>query len=257
MSRPKKKPDFDHDKILDEILKNVVEAYENLETVQRPGGQIAYGALKELTDGLGLKPAKVKKLLMTANVRFDKEIYCNDNSREILRLYKEGKTITEIMGYTGLKRSAVLCYLPYTKAIYKADDLSTDAERIRLFRMRQKRCQDFMIDIAAMSDEEAEAYLWETLEYLQGCVFHTVGRGKKEGLRFRYMIKGGELYVNGKDNSITRATVKKAFANTCKLQEKMGYVSDPREIGTNGASYLYSIFLRLGICTQNIEGSVS
>ena len=28
----------------------MVEAYENLETVQRPGGQIAYGALKELTD---------------------------------------------------------------------------------------------------------------------------------------------------------------------------------------------------------------
>ena len=257
MSRPKKKPDFDHDKILDEILKNVVEAYENLETVQRPGGQIAYGALKELTDGLGLKPAKVKKLLMTANVRFDKEIYCNDNSREILRLYKEGKTITEIMGYTGLKRSAVLCYLPYTKAIYKAEELSTDAERIRLFRMRQKRCQGFMIDIATMSDGEAEAYLWDTLKYLQGCVFHTVERGNKEGLRFRYMIKGGELYVDGKDNSITRATLKKAFANTCKLQEKMGYVSDPREIGTNGASYLYPIFLRLGICTQSIEGSVS
>ena len=48
--------------------------------MQRPGGQIAYGALKELTDVLGLKPAKVKKLLMTANVRFDKDIYCNDNS---------------------------------------------------------------------------------------------------------------------------------------------------------------------------------
>ena len=152
-----------------------MEAYENLDSIQRPGGQIAYGALKELTDGLGLKPSKVKKLLMTANVRFDKEIYCNDNSREILRLYKEGKTTSEIIGYTGLKRSTVLCYLPYSKTIYKADELSTDAERIRLFRMRQKRCQEFMIDIADMSDGEAEAYLWKTLEYLQGCVFHTKG----------------------------------------------------------------------------------
>ena len=210
-----------------------------------------------ITDGLGLKPSKVKKLLMTANMRYEKEIYCNDNSREILRLYKEGKTITEIMGYTGLKRSAVLSYLPYSKTIYKADELSTDAERIRLFRMRQKRCQDFMIDIAVMSDGEAEAYLWETLEYLQGCVFHTIGRGKKEGLRFRYMIKGGELYVDGKDNKITRATVKQAFANTCKLQNEMGYVAGPGEIGTIGASYLYPIFLRLGICTQNKEGRVS
>ncbi len=93
MGRPKKKPEFDSEKILDEILKNVVEAYEDLDTSQRPGGKIAYGALKELTDGLGLKPSKVKKLLMTANVRFNKEIYCNDNSREILRLYKEGNRI--------------------------------------------------------------------------------------------------------------------------------------------------------------------
>jgi len=252
----KKKPGFDHDKILDGILKDVVEAYENLDIVQRPGGKIAYGALKELSDGLGLKPSKVKKLLMTANMRFDKEIYCNDNSREILRLYKEGKTISEIMGYTGLKRSAVLCYLPYSKTIYKADELSTDAERIKLFRMRQKRCQDFMTDIATMSDGEAEAYLWDTLEYLQGCIFHTVERGNKEGLRFRYMIKGGELYVDGKEQSITRATVNQAFANTCKLQAEVGCVSGSKLIGTSSASYLYPVFLRLGVCTQNNEGSV-
>lgn len=33
MGRPKNKPDFDSEKIMDEILKNVVEAYESLEHV--------------------------------------------------------------------------------------------------------------------------------------------------------------------------------------------------------------------------------
>jgi len=56
MSRTKKKPDFDSEKILEETLRNVVAAYEGLEKSQRIDGQLAYGALKELSDELELKP---------------------------------------------------------------------------------------------------------------------------------------------------------------------------------------------------------
>ena len=38
MGRTKKKPEFNSEKILDEILKNVVEAFEHLEKKQRLGG---------------------------------------------------------------------------------------------------------------------------------------------------------------------------------------------------------------------------
>ena len=95
-----------------------------------------------MADELGFKPSKVWKLLMTANVRFDKAIYCNDISNEFMRLYKEGKTASGIMEYTGLKRSAVFSYLPYSKTVYKATELSNDSERIQLLRLRQKRCRN-------------------------------------------------------------------------------------------------------------------
>lgn len=250
MGRPKNKPDFDAEKLLDEILKNVLEEYEGLEQSQRVGGRLAYGAMKELADGLEFKPSKVKKLLITAGVRYNKEIYVNDTGREVIKLHQEGKSISEIMERTGLKRSSIFGYLPYRKTVYKASELSTDAERIRLFRSRQSRCRNFMEDIAVKSQDEAEAYLWDTLEYLQGCIFHTSGRGNREGVKFRYEIRGGEMFVNRKEKSITRASVMLAFSNTMKLQQESGCVAGPKKIGTFGASYLYPIFLRLGVCTQ-------
>lgn len=256
MGRPKNKPDFDPEKIMGEMLKNVIEAYEHLDKTQRAGGQLAYGALKDMADELGLAPTKVKKLLITAGYRYNRELAGNDTSKIIMRLYKEGKSAREIMEATGLKRSAVSGYLPYSKTVYKAAELSTDAERIRLFRERQKRCQNFMSDIMMKSDEEAKTYLWDTIEYLQGCIFHTVRRGKREGVRFRYVIRGGGMFIDRKEKSITKAIVMLAFDNTCKLQANEGCVTGPKKIGTFGASYLYPIFLRLGICTASTEGSV-
>ena len=192
----------------------------------------------------------MKKLLITAGMRYKKEIYVNDTGREVLKLHQEGKSISEIMDRTGLKRSSVFGYLPYSKTVYEASELSTDAERIRLFRSRQGRCRNFMMDIAVKSQDEAEVYLWDTLEYLQGCIFYTSGRGSREGVKFRYEIRGGEMFVNRKEKSITRATVMLALNNAMKLQQESGCVAGPKKIGTVGASYLYPIFLRLGVCIQ-------
>ena len=254
MGRAKKKPDYDPEKILNELLDNVVAAYEQLEQIQRTGNQLAYGALKELSDAVEMKPSKVKKLLITAGERDNREIYGNDASRLVLSMYKNGKKISEIMETTGLKRSAVFGYLPYSKTVYKASELSTDAERIKLFRQRQQRCKEFSLDLLSMSDDEIRDYLWRTLEFLQGCIFYTAGRGGKKGLRYKYSIRGGEMFIDRREKSITKATVMLAFDNTRKLQQQEGCVSGPKKIGTFGASYLYPIFLRLGVCTAVREG---
>lgn len=66
MVRPLKKPDYDPEKILNEILYGVVQAYESLDQSQRLEGQLAHGALKDLSDELGFPPSKIKKLLITA-----------------------------------------------------------------------------------------------------------------------------------------------------------------------------------------------
>jgi len=51
----------------------------------------------------------------------NKEIYANETSRLVLSLHQNGKSIKEIIEITGLKRSAVFGYLPYSKTVYKAE----------------------------------------------------------------------------------------------------------------------------------------
>ena len=82
------------------------------------------------------------------------------------------------------------------------------------------------------------------LDCLQGCVFRT-----RKGLSFQYAIRGGEMFINRKSKSLTRSTVLLAFRRAMEIQRTEGCVSGPKRLGTFGASYLYAIFLSLGICT--------
>lgn len=87
--------------------------------------------------------------------------------------------------------------------------------------------------------------MWKLLLYLQGCVFLTA-----KGLKFTYKIKGGEMFVNRKSKSITQATVFMAFR---KAMELGGDVAGPKRLGTFGASYLYPIFVKLGVIRGDAE----
>jgi len=95
------------------------------------------------------------------------------------------------------------------------------------------------MEFSLKNDEEQRKELWEMLEYLQGCVFYTA-----KGLNFTYEIKGGELFVNRKGKSITKSTVMMAFRRCLELK---GIVSGPKKLGTFGASYLYPVFVKLGV----------
>lgn len=146
------------------------------------------------------------------------------------------------MKLTGLSRASVHSYLPYTKIPYNLEELSANAERIRLYRERKRRCEEFQSSLPALagqSRQEQEDALWNLLIYIQGCVFLTA-----KGLKFSYKIKGGEMFVNRKSKSITQATVFMAFR---KAMELGGVVAGPKKLGTFGASYLYPIFVRLGV----------
>ena len=84
------------------------------------------------------------------------------------------------------------------------------------------------------------------LTCLQGCVFLTA-----KGLRFTYKIKGGEMFINRKAKSITQATVFMAF---WKAAELGGEVAGPKKLGTFGASYLYPVFVRIGVIGRSHAG---
>ena len=118
MARPKKRPHYDPDKIMKNLLDAVSESYDET------------GELKQTAAELDMSPLKIRKLLITSGA------YSNEISKVVNDLRAAGKSIAEIQELTGLKKSSVNGYLPYTKSIYKSEELSMNAERINIYRSR-------------------------------------------------------------------------------------------------------------------------
>ena len=135
-------------------------------------------------------------------------------------MYHQGKTIPEIMAATNLGNHSVQGYLPYRKTIYNLSELSNKAKRLRLSRYRQNLCSNFANAIIGMSRDEEEEYLWKTLSDVSGRIFHTSGRGGKGSVKFTYTIKGGEMFINKKDESITRSSVIMAYHKAKEMGKK-------------------------------------
>lgn len=229
MSRPKKKPNYDAMQIMKDFMDAVAEAfgtYDDRIDDHAPG-------LNAVAAEFGVTALKARKLLITAGV------YSTTLSRRIAVLQSKKMKLEQIMSITGLSRASVHSYLPYTKIPYKLEELSVNAERIRLYRERKQKCTEFISKLSAMLEIEQEAELWNMLVYLQGCVFLT-----EKGLKFTYRICGGEMFVNRKSKSITQNTVFMAFR---KAQELGGIVTGSKKMRTFGASYLYPVFVRIGV----------
>ena len=238
MSRPKKKPNYNPDQVMQDFMTAVADAfgsYDDREDTTFPG-------LNAMAAEFGITALKARKLLITAGV------YSTALLRQVIMLHAGGTKIDQIMKLTGLSRASVHSYLPYSKIPYKLDELSANAERIRLYRERKKKCEEFSSNLSTLARQptkEQEDALWILLIYLQGCVFLTA-----KGLKFTYKIKGGEMFVNRKSKSITQATVFMAFR---KAMELGGAVAGPKKLGTFGASYLYPILVRLGVIRGNAD----
>ena len=84
--------------------------------------------------------------------------------------------------------------------------------------------------------------LWNELRKLEGETFHTA-----KGLEYTYEIRGYELFVSRRDKSITRSTVNLTYRKAMDLLRAGEVVDGPKKLGTFGASYLFPIFLRLGV----------
>ena len=94
--------------------------------------------------------------------------------------------------------------------------------------------------------DKLDEALWDALIAWQGRTFLTA-----KGLEYTYVIRarrdgelGGEMFISRKEKSITQSTVFMAFHKALELG---GVVTGPKKLGTFGASYLYPVFIRLGI----------
>lgn len=233
--RPEKKPGYDKAEVIDDLLQKAVELFEEPFDDRQERSEDA-PSLSYVAESLGISKPKARKLLITAGY------YSTALSRQIQKLQNEGLSISEIVERTGLGQTSVHCYLPYSKGAYNLENPTLYAEQGRLYRKRKCVCEELAdhLDCA-----EAEQYLWEAIEAFAGYPFFTA-----KGLPLKYTVKGGELFFNRKEKSITRATVMEAFHKARELQKTYGFVSGPKKLGTFGASYLYAVFLRIGVCCK-------
>ena len=119
--RLKKKPEYNPELQFNNLLQELRDAHEEADS------------LRSLADELNISLLKLRKLLITADV------FTSDICIEINNLYQSGKKIPEIMKLTGLSRASVHSYLPYTKGIYNAAEISLNAERCRTYKIRQEK----------------------------------------------------------------------------------------------------------------------
>ena len=210
MARSKERK-YDPAKVMQELLDTVVSIY---------GASQPDPSLSIIADELGLNPIKVRKLLITAGV------YESEIADKVNEYYKKGKSVEEIMLLTGLSRASVHSYLPHSKMVHKANEISMTAQRIRKYRKREKvgkvLCENMTVE-----------NLWNALITFEDYPFYTA-----KGLKFTYCIKSGELFVSRKEKSITKATVELAFEKAIELE---GKVSGPKKLGVFGAGYLYHL----------------
>ena len=99
---------------------------------------------------------------------------------------------------------------------------------------------------------EEDELLWQRIISLEGQSFTTA-----RGLEFTYHVKRnrngemlGEIIFDRKEKTITRNTILLAYKRAIEIQAAEGCVRGPKKLGVFGASYLYPIFLHMGICSK-------
>jgi hypothetical protein len=97
------------------------------------------------------------------------------------------------------------------------------------------------LDVSVLNGED----LWSTIEKYQGKTFHT-----KKGLPFVYHVKGGELFTDRRERSITRSTFDKAFEKlkTDMLGDDAPHrIQGPKALNMYGAPYVWAVFMGIGL----------
>lgn len=252
MARPKKKVSNPASS-MEQLLKKAVELFQEPYD-DRNERDADLPSLRTVAEELNTTILRTRKLLITA------EYYSTETSRLVQTLTNEGVGMEEIMEMTHLKHASINSYLPYKNLAFNLDQTTVNADRHRVFRRRVKAVEE--LNTHAGLPDEME-YLWKAIIIFENYPFKTSGRGSREGVRFKYTVSktgssggrhydgtevpgyGNELWIEGKEKSISRSTVDLAY----KKARELGVVKGPKALGgVFGASYLYPIFLRLGVC---------
>ena len=208
--------------------------------------------LKATALALELPPQKVKKLLITHG-----DIHYPETD-QIIEMQQRGMSLSEIAKRLGMSTKTVNTYLPYSKVVYKLDDISQNAERVKKYQQRKKATERLRTE---MTDDT----LWDCVVAFEGYPFHTA-----TGLPFMYTVGMGRHGEANREIRIDRcqgikslvwSSVRLAFGKSVRIE---GVIERPKAIGDiRGISYLYSMLWRFGVIQvpeameQNLMGKTS
>lgn len=230
MGRAKKNPEYDPERVMEQFTNCIVDAY---------GTGTDNNSLRKISEQFGITLMKTRKILITAGV------YHTEISDQINSLREDNWSISDIMKETGLSRSSVHSYLPYTKVIYNAEELSLYAWRCRTYRKRKLAVQKLK-SCMGESIEILEETLWNTIKVFSGYFFETA-----DGERFCYSVSGDEMLIAQSEELISKASVNLTLEEILELN---GKVSSLKKLKVPGAGYLYPVFLRFGLIRREADG---
>lgn len=81
--------------------------------------------------------------------------------------------------------------------------------------------------------------LWQLLSQNQNKTFYTIKQ-----LPFTYTLKGGEIFVDRRSKSITKASFGQALE---KLKANPDAITGPKALNVYGAPYIWAILKALGV----------
>ncbi|MDO4303141.1 MAG: hypothetical protein Q4D94_04445 [Bacillota bacterium] len=81
--------------------------------------------------------------------------------------------------------------------------------------------------------------LWQQLMEHQNETFYTMKK-----LPFSYVVKGGEIFVDRRSKSITKATFQQALD---RLIQNPGSITGPKALNVFGAPYIWALLKAFGV----------
>ncbi len=259
MGRPLKKPGYDRyaeiRKLTDEAKELFAIPYDD----RKPRDEDA-ATLASVAESMETTVLRARKLLITAGM------YSTALSRKVQELDREGMTTTQIMEATRLSKASVHSYLPYKKGAYYLPEPTLYSEQGKRYRNRKQAAARLLAAVEVGTEDEQKVMLWKAVIAFAEYPFQTYGQNGVGGVKFKYTVSspsgrkykgvsiddyGNEMFVEGREKSISRSTVELTFFTALQIQKEAGCVSGPKKLKIPGSgSYLYSLFLRLGVITD-------
>ncbi len=188
--------------------------------------------LQTLSKKYNLHPLTVRKHLVTAGVYNTPKtnLVLSALSAVLEQSVPYDQIVAEVEKHLAERNVFMSTQTIYSYLLYDITASQTDAaERKRLQRERAAA-------VERIADFES---LWAAIVLFDGYPFYTAKR-----LLFRYKVKGGELFVNRKEKSITESSVRICYERAIEMN---GIVPGPKKLGVFGASYLYPVLVRFGV----------